>query len=155
MDVTYMLFRTMNWIPSINYTKILLMYYYIWGDTLLIYSQGMGIHTDRSKIQKSNWLDKYPTKLIPLQWRRNGRDGVSNDQPHHCLLNRIFRSKSKETSKLRVTGLYAGNSPVTGEFPTQRASNAENVSIRWRHHAITITLVLTRLETYAWAGMLS
>ena len=28
----------------------------------------------------------------------------------------------------------AGNSPVTGEFPAQRASNAENVSIRWRHH---------------------
>ena len=27
-----------------------------------------------------------------------------------------------------------GNSPVTGEFPAQRASNAENVSIWWRHH---------------------
>ena len=33
-----------------------------------------------------------------------------------------------------VTGLCEGNSPVTGEFPTQRASNAENVSIWWRHH---------------------
>ena len=30
--------------------------------------------------------------------------------------------------KLRVTGLYEGNSPVTGEFPAQRASNAENAS---------------------------
>ena len=40
----------------------------------------------------------------------------------------------KKTSKLRVTGLCAGNSPVTDEFPTQRASNAENVSIWWRHH---------------------
>ena len=36
--------------------------------------------------------------------------------------------------KLRVTGLCAGNSPVTGEFPAQMASNAENVSIWWRHH---------------------
>ena len=36
--------------------------------------------------------------------------------------------------KHRVTGLCAGNSPVTGEFPAQRASNAENVSIWWRHH---------------------
>ena len=36
---------------------------------------------------------------------------------------------SKKTSKLRVTGLCAGNSPVTGEFPAQKASNAENVSI--------------------------
>ena len=39
------------------------------------------------------------------------------------------------TSKLRVTGLCEGNSPVTGEFPAQIASNAENVSIWWRHHA--------------------
>ena len=28
-------------------------------------------------------------------------------------------------------------SPVTGEFPAQRASNAENVSIWWRHHETT------------------
>ena len=41
----------------------------------------------------------------------------------------------KDTSKLRVTGLCVGNSPVTGEFPAQMASNAENVSIWWRHHA--------------------
>ena len=38
--------------------------------------------------------------------------------------NRLFRRRSKKTSKLRVTGLYSGNSPVTGEFPAQRASNA-------------------------------
>ena len=44
--------------------------------------------------------------------------------------------RSKKTSKLRVTGLCAGNSPVTGEFPAQRASNAENVSIWWHHHAL-------------------
>ena len=45
------------------------------------------------------------------------------------------RHRSKKTSKLCVTGLCAGNSPVTGEFPAQRASSAENVSIWWRHHA--------------------
>ena len=44
------------------------------------------------------------------------------------------RRRSKKTSKLCVTGLCVGNSPVTGEFPAQRASNAENVSIWWRHH---------------------
>ena len=69
-----------------------------------------------------------------LQWRHNGRDSVSNHQPHHCLLNRLFMRRSKKTSKLRVIGLCVGNSPVTGEFPTQMASNAENVSIWWRHH---------------------
>ena len=33
-------------------------------------------------------------------------------------------------------GLCAGNSPVTGEFPAQMASNAQNFSIWWRHHAL-------------------
>ena len=71
----------------------------------------------------------------PLQCRQNGRDSVSNHQPNHCLLNGLFGHRSKKISKLRVTGLCAGNSPVTGEFPPQMASNAENVSIWWRHHA--------------------
>ena len=44
------------------------------------------------------------------------------------------RRWSKKTSKLRVTGLWAGNSPETGEFPAQMASNPENVSIWCRHH---------------------
>ena len=66
-----------------------------------------------------------------LQWRHNGRDGVSDHQPHYCLLNHLFRRRSKKTSKLRVTGLC-----VTGEFPAQRASNMENISIWWRHHGL-------------------
>ena len=48
--------------------------------------------------------------------------------------NVYSKRRSKKTSKLRVTGLCAGNSPVTGEFPAQRASNAEKVSIWWRPH---------------------
>ena len=75
-----------------------------------------------------------PFEYITLLWRHNGRDSVSNHQPHGCLLNRLFRRISKKTSKLRVTGLCAGNSPVTGEFPAQMASNAENVSIWWHHY---------------------
>ena len=71
---------------------------------------------------------------LSLRWRQNGRDSVSNHQPHDCLLNRLFRRRSKKTSKLYVTGLCAGNSPGTGELPAQMASNAENVSTWWRHH---------------------
>ena len=74
--------------------------------------------------------------VLSLQWRHNGRDSVSNHQPHDCLLSRLFRRRSKKTSKLRVTGLCAVNSPVTGDFPAQMASNAENVSIWWRHHVV-------------------
>ena len=71
------------------------------------------------------------------QWRHNGHDSVSNHQPHDCFLNRLFRHSPKKTSKLRVTGLCAGNSPEAGEFPEQMASNAGNVSIWWRHHELT------------------
>ena len=39
----------------------------------------------------------------------------------------------KRQSSTSVTGLCVGNLPVTGEFPAQMASNAENVSIWWRH----------------------
>ena len=46
----------------------------------------------------------------PLHWRHNDHDGISNHQPHGCFLNRLFRRRSKKTSKLRVTGLCAGNS---------------------------------------------
>ena len=47
----------------------------------------------------------------PLRWRHNEHDGVSNHQPHGCLLNRLFRRRSKKTSNPRVTGLCVGNSP--------------------------------------------
>ena len=73
-----------------------------------------------------------------LRWRHNEWDGVSNHQPHDCLLSRLFGRRSTKTSKLRVTGLCAGNSPRTGEFPAQMASYAENVSIWWRHHDWTL-----------------
>ena len=69
-----------------------------------------------------------------FQWHHNERDGVSNHQPHECLRNCLFRHKSKKTPKLHVTDLWQGNSPVTGEFPTQRASKAKNVSLWWHHH---------------------
>ena len=62
-----------------------------------------------------------------LQWRHNESDGVSNHRRHDCLLNRLFRRRSKKTSKPRVTILCE-------EFLAQKASNAENVFIWWRHH---------------------
>ena len=55
-----------------------------------------------------------------LHWRHNDHDGVSNHQPHGCLLNRLFRHRSKKTSKLRVTGLCVGNSPRPVNSPHKR-----------------------------------
>ena len=51
-----------------------------------------------------------------------------------------WRRRSNKESKLRVTGLCAGNWPVTGEFPAQRARNVENVSILWRHHVMHVRI---------------
>ena len=68
--------------------------------------------------------------FVPLQWRHNEHKGVSI----HRVSNVYSTVCSGATSKLRVTGLCEGNSPVTSEFPAQRTSNAENVSIWWRHH---------------------
>ena len=63
--------------------------------------------------------------------------------------NFYSRRRSKKTSKLRVTGFCAGKSPETGEFPAKRASNAEIVSIWWRHHGTAIILVAVSLPAVA------
>ena len=89
-----------------------------------------------SKAGTINYIPEIPWNVIMCPWlrRHNERDGVSNHQHYDCLLNGLFRCRSKKTSKLRVTGLCEGNSPVTGEFPVKRASNVEKVSIWWCHH---------------------
>ena len=95
----------------------------------------MIIVTDQQDIQSSVAITQCNI-CDSLQWRHNERGGVWNHQPHDCLHNCLFWCRSKKTSKLRFTDLCEGNSPVTGEFPSQRASNAENVSIWWRHHIL-------------------
>ena len=44
-----------------------------------------------------------------LQWCHNGRDSVSNHEPHDCLLNCLFKRRSKKT----------------GEIPAEMANNAK------------------------------
>ena len=73
--------------------------------------------------------------IMTLQRCHNERDGVSNYQRIDCLLNRLFRGRSKKTSKLHAILVFCeGNSPVLGGFPWQRASNTENILTWWRHH---------------------
>ena len=54
--------------------------------------------------------------------------------------------KHQSSAKLRVTGLCAGNSPGTGEFTAQMASNAENVSIWWRHNKNDVYMVYSLIS---------
>ena len=86
----------------------------------------------------------HPAQPITLQWRHNERDDVSYQLSLHCLLNCWFRCRSKKTAKLRVTRLCEGNSRVTGDFPTQKVSNAENASIRWRNHGMDADDMVTQ-----------
>ena len=111
------------------------------------------IHIESICLSASRWINPLAAEEAvqnsrPLHWRHNGRDSVSNHQPRDCLLNRLFRHRSMKTSKLRVTGLCVGNSPGTGEFPTQMASNAENVSIWWRHHGKAVRVCWTTNRLY-------
>ena len=84
-------------------------------------------------------LDRHSSNS--LQWHHNECDDVSNHQHCECLLNPLFRPRSKKTVKLHITGLCEGNPPVTGGFPSQRASNAENVFIWWHHHVMTNSIL--------------
>ena len=103
-----------------------------WGDLILTCNV---FRFQRMELNKYTQRDivKLFYSYHTLQWHHNKHDGVSNHQPHDCLLNR-----TKKTSKLRVTGLCGVDSKVTGEFPAQMARNTENVSFfsvqNWHVH---------------------
>ena len=96
-----------------------------------------------------------------LQWRRDDHEGVSNHQPHGCLLNRLFRRRSKKTSKLRVTGLCVGNSPGPVNSPhkgpvTRKMFPFDDVIMKPQHNKaqenlahITYTLYVV-ISIYVW-----
>ena len=79
-----------------------------------------------------------------LQWSHNKRDGVSDHRGFDCLLSRLFWCRSNKTSKL-----FEGNPSVTGGFPSQMVSNAENASLRWRHHGLFAWIIWVHL--YLWS----
>ena len=91
---------------AILYSIVLAYHKQAMNATLCLY-----VHIDSQSM--CIWYNSHDDWLhtVSLRWRHNDLDGVSNDQPHGCLLNRLFRRRSKKTSKLRVTGLCVGNSP--------------------------------------------
>ena len=90
---------------TIIYTKI----YWIYPIYEIIYTARASIQ-QHGTANVSSGRDIFCLKNS-LRWRHNERDSVWNHQPHDCLLNGLFRHRSKKTSKLRVTGLCVGNSP--------------------------------------------
>ena len=70
---------------------------------ILLYNSLHIMHTGRT----IHYIQGYDCQVKPLntlQWRHNGHDGVWKHQPPECLLNRLFRHRSKKTSNLCVTG---------------------------------------------------
>ena len=80
---------------------------------MLLYVSKLSRIFELKRITKCNFV-----LVDSLNWRRNGCDSVPNHQPYDCLLNRLFRRRSKNISKLRVTGLCVGTSPGIGELVT-------------------------------------
>ena len=54
---------------------------------------------------------------------------------HKIVYPAVYSDQRKRQSSSSLA-FFAENSPVTGEFPAQRASNTENISIWWRHHVM-------------------
>ena len=77
------------------------------------YCLGLGYET----MVRAACLSVFFLIIVPLQWRHNQRDGVSNHQRRDCLLDCFVRRRLKKLSKFRVTGLCEGNRPVTGDSP--------------------------------------
>ena len=69
-----------------------------------------------------------------LQWRHNGRDGVSDHQPYHCLLNRLFMRRSKKTSNSASLAFVRGINRRPVNSPQKWPVTQKKVSIWWHHH---------------------
>ena len=121
--------------------------------------------TDPKMMMKTTIFTHHPVvslALLSFCWWRHNRLLMTSQWPDNCdtitwivisnslnidfIHGDIHGRSCKKTSKLCVTGLCAGNSSGTGEFPAQMASNAENVSIWWRHHAYAISHKIVATE---------
>ena len=94
-------------------------------------SVGLVLERWQSLTSTNGDLGWWCTYTSPLLWRHNGAN-ASQITSLSVVYSTVYSGANQR--KRRVTGLCAGNSPETVEFPAQMASNAENVSIWWRHH---------------------
>ena len=114
--------------------------WFLWQQSVLHVPRDSAIWTGKNSIKNSGLHRAIPT----LHWRHNERDDVSNQQRLDCLLTYF-------------TGICEGNSPVTGEIPTQRASNAENVFIYieiWTHKSLPHRSPVNSPQKGQWRGAL-
>ena len=98
---------------------------------MVLYSYSSGYFTGIGAIV---WLSYWQRSTsYSLQWCHNECGGVSNHQRLDFSSQPFVKAQINENLTILRHWLCEGNWPVTSEFPTQRASNAKNVSI-WRRH---------------------
>ena len=109
-----------------------------------IHLHNCNLWTNVSKIKTSR---VFVHAFLPKWWRIVNREhsaGRLSGPIHHtsrqlhCLTSDAWNcGQAAVIGTITSCGLYAGNLPVTSEFPAQKNSNAENVSNWWRHHAMS------------------
>ena len=93
------------------------------------------LHFNPCSDETGTLLEKTVNAMVVSHYNDAIMSAMGPRSPASRLFTQPFiQAQTKKASKLLVTGLCAGNSRVTGEFPAQRASNAENVNISWLHH---------------------
>ena len=66
----------------------------------------------------------------PLQWRHDGRNGVSNHQPHDCLRNRLFRHKSTKNQS-SASQAPKGSRAIRDRASYHKISNSLQCFLFW------------------------
>ena len=67
---------------------------------------------------------------------------MTSQIPSSRLFTELFiQARIKQNIKAPRHWPLCGEFTITGEFTTQMASNAENVSIWWRHHDIVYHII--------------
>ena len=91
-----------------------------WNSSNCFVSQIPKGHLDHMTFIQNHFVHKVFARCVqvtPLLWPQGEGDGVSNHRRLDCLISRLFRRRSKKTSKLSVTGLCQGNPPETSVSP--------------------------------------
>ena len=97
--------------------------------------------------RKTKWLLGPMIIFWSLKWRHNNGYIVWNHWRLYYLLSRLLRRRSKKTSTIRGTGFCGENSPATGDFSAHRTSDAETISIWWRHHVMHRCNILSQITS--------
>ena len=121
----------------ISSTRRLILYIYIFFKFTLLVNNTITPLSVRNPVYHGKVWEISTNNTIKnhaqtFQWCHNERDGVSKHQPQDSLFNHLFRHRSKKT---------------------QRASNAENVSIWWRHHEILGTYYISIIVTTSYYSL--